>query len=438
MLTRNFSPAVLASVGALFGSAVACGQTGVSATPATPTTAQPDPAMAATSKEIAAVLTAMGHAVVAGDIDAYLKHISPRSPYFLVEQREWAKDLAKADTKPSAFSATIVEASSLETRELAMIGEGGKPGKVETVQAWIGEVRFEYTMPTEGPAKVPSKSVNLSFLVMFLKNHATSAWQYAGEALESLNTTNAIIYYPRGYQAPAKQIAEGFPQAKAHDDEFFGAKIDRVEEIRLFDRRDVLQFSVYPSMFQTDITLSGWSEPGQSIKFLTNYARDVKGWKAAFAHEYGHVDTWELGPKASDMPWWVQEGIAELAAEEFTGGRERMDRVMIRWHKNGELAAWDLISDYRNTPLNKRLHPYHQGQHMVGFISDTFGAEKRKAWLSAMATGTPFAEATPKTLGLTFAELDAKWREHVAGLAAKANAKKDEGKKDEAKGDPTK
>jgi hypothetical protein len=382
----------------------------------------PFPALAAPAREpavrdqIQAALDAMSKAVLAGDPKAYADCIAPRSPFFTVEQAEWAKDLLKPETRPVAFTATVTADGTVD-------GNG-----------WFGPVRFAWTMPTTGEAKT-SKEAAVEFDIL-MTHTGDGFWKYAGEAMDALDAdpkaVRATIHYPKGAKTPppaARQIAQAFPIAKAHVDEFFGQAIDRVEEIRLYDRRDVLQFSVYPSMFQTDTTLSGWSETGQSIKFLTNYARDEKGWTAAFAHEYGHVATWNLGDKAAAMPWWVQEGIAELAAETYTGGRARIDPIIVAWAKRDGLATWDELADYRKTPQDKRRHPYHQGHHMVGFIHDTFGREKCIAWITSMAKGSSVDQAAREVLAQPFADLDRAWREHVAALVAKSKAPAESEKK---------
>lgn len=394
-------------------------------TPAFTPTPTPTPPLTHTHspsprEQIQAALDAMGKAVLAGDAAAYAKTIATplaRSTFFTVEQQEWAKDLTKPETRPVAFTATVTEEGTVTT----------VPGQTGA-ERWVGAVRFAWTMPTTGEAK-RSKDATVQFEAAFVRNvsgDGEHAWKYAGEAMETLDadpkTTHATIFHPKGAKTPAEQIAKAFPLAKAHVDEFFGKAIDRVEEIRLYDRRDVLQFSVYPSMFQTDTTLSGWSETGQSIKFLTNYARDEKGWTAAFAHEYGHVATWNLGEKAAAMPWWVQEGIAELAAEAYTGGRARIDPIITGWAARNGLATWDELADYRKTPQDKRRHPYHQGHHMVGFVFDTHGREKCIAWITAMARGRSVDEATRETLNTGFADLDRAWRDHVAALVARSEA----------------
>jgi hypothetical protein len=390
----------------------------------TPPTPPTSPAKSAATLDVQRVLDTMGKAVVAGDAAAYAACIFPRSPFFLVEQAEWAKDLLKHETKPVAFTAAAVSDGTVAS---CLTSDG------QTVETWTGAVRFAWTMPTTGEAK-KSAEASVEFEAVFMRAAGSTAWKYAGEALDMLDvpvaTTHATIHYPKGAKVPADQIAKAFPAAKAHVDAFFGREIDRVEEIRLYDRRDVLQLSVYPSMFQTDTTLSGWSETGQSIKFLTMYARDEKGWTAAFAHEYGHVATWNLGDKAAATPWWLQEGIAELAAESFTGGRSRINPIIVAWAKKNELATWDEITDYRKTPQTKRRQPYHQGHHMVGFVHDTKGREMCIAWIAAMAGGKSLDEASREVLGTPFADLDTAWRAHVADLVAKTEAE-DAGKRDE-------
>ena len=47
---------------------------------------------------------------------------------------------------------------------------------------------------------------------------------------------------------------------------------------------------------------------------------------------------------------------------------------------------------------------------MVMFVADEFGDDKRMAWARAMAQGQSLDEATREVLGLSFEELDQKWR----------------------------
>ena len=69
----------------------------------------------------------------------------------------------------------------------------------------------------------------------------------------------------------------------------------------------------------------------------------------------------------------------------------------------------------------------------MGYLSDRWGAEKRNAWLRAMARdGLSVEDATERVLGLSFAELDRQWRESLMGEeAVGAGAKGDDADKKE-------
>jgi hypothetical protein len=128
------------------------------------------------------------------------------------------------------------------------------------------------------------------------------------------------------------------------------------------------------------------------------------------AHEYGHCATFEYGPKTSDMPWWVLEGVAELSAEEFSRSKERVEMQVARWARRGELAPWDEMADFHKCPEKWQPQVYGQGHHILGYISDTWGRSGRNKWLKLMANGKSLDDATKEALGLSFAELDKKWR----------------------------
>jgi hypothetical protein len=216
----------------------------------------------------------------------------------------------------------------------------------------------------------------------------------------------------------ATDILKAFPVVKAHDDEGFDVTITRAPDhpiqIKLYDSMEHLKAWVYLSM--PDEVLGGWNEPGESIKFMSNYTVGVDRWTGAFAHEYGHVCTWELGSKPKNMPWWVSEGVSELAAEAFTHDRDTIDRKirgMARINGAGGVVAWNDISDYDKTAAPIKILAYHQGHHMVGYVSDRWGRSKRNAWLRAMTAGKSLDEATLGALGLSFDDLDKQWRESL-------------------------
>ncbi len=196
-----------------------------------------------------------------------------------------------------------------------------------------------------------------------------------------------------------------------------------MQEVKIYPTMKHLQQSIYLSY--TD-GLSGWNEPGEAIKLLTRPTSSSRGLRSLLAHEYGHVATFELGPKANDMPWWILEGVAELSAERFVGagkGKEA-DAAVIRWHDSEKLADWKDLTDFHTVPGSLQHNVYKQGHHMMAFISDEFGKDARNQWMREMSNGKSIDEATRAVMHMSFDDLDAKWRAAVKTLAEKAAAEK--------------
>ena len=219
---------------------------------------------------------------------------------------------------------------------------------------------------------------------------ARKAWR-PGELSDAPNRARFFT----GFEEVARRVVEVLPEVRAHVDNGFEIVIERVQEVKIYPTMRHLQASIYLSYVDG---LSGWNEPGEAIKLLASNKSKEAGLRSLLAHEYGHVATFEYGPRASDMPWWVLEGVADLSAEKFvarSGGYEDAPgeygrdarSAGERWARRGNIAAWNDIADFRATERKWMGHVYKQGQHMLGHVSRQFGRGTRNQWLRAMAQG---------------------------------------------------
>jgi hypothetical protein len=343
------------------------------------------------------------------DKAAYLRHVDERDPEFAMEQRHWADDLDRHT--PLAFEISIIDQPETDADD-PLIG----------ADRATMTLRMKYAMPT-GHAK-GERGKRAIWPGVFAKLDPDGPgpepvrWVYAGEEWieeraaygdAALGTAGTFsVKYLRGSERVAAQVIEAFPSAKAHADDFFKINVTRHIQIKLYQDMEHLKAWVYLSM--PDEYLGGWNEPGESIKFMASYTTGVSKWRGAFAHEYGHVATWELGPAAKNMPWWMMEGIAELAAEPFTKNGESIHRMMLRLADKGTLCPWPDISDYDKAEQRVKRLAYNQGQHLMAYVTERWGAERRNRWLRDVANGTTLEEATNGALGVIFTELDASWR----------------------------
>ncbi len=350
----------------------------------------------ADKESVRKVMDAMEKAVLAGDKDAYMVHVWKEDPCFLQEQKAWTWDF--------------------DRHRAAEFSLGVKDGEPET----FGEddAKFTILMSWSMGEDVPhGKNRKVSYPVVFKKKDGV--WLYAGEDWKKVDapgvdgSAGAVALYLDDAEHPAQTVVDVLPEVRAHVDEGFENKITRVQEVKLYKSMRHLQASIYLSY--TD-GLGGWNEPGEAIKVLADGCRTKGMARPLLAHEYGHCATFEYGPETSKMAWWVLEGVAELSAEGFSRGRASVENRVKRWARRGELAPWEEMADFHNCPDKWQGHVYTQGHHMVGYVSDTWGREGRNKWIKLMAQGKTLDEASKEALGLSFADLDKKWRAALPGV----------------------
>lgn len=338
--------------------------------------------------EINRVLDAMASACVAGDAEAYLQHVDASDSEFRYEQKYFANDARREPPEACTFSVD---------EEGFTVGEGTAEGTFKI--AW--------NMPGKKPREV-------SFKARFVNDNG--AWKYAGETWERLEAPagkgKVLVMFDPGLDEVAAKTIEAFASVREKVEEGFELAGDdiqtRTQKIKLYGTMKHLQASI---CLAYEDGLSGWNEPNESIKLLTGRNSTASGLKRLLAHEFGHVATFELGPKANTMPWWVLEGVAEVATEMVGGSSDRLLRSMRRLAKEDKLAPFAEMADFHVVPDKYRGLVYSQGQAMVGYISEQFGRSGRNKWLRAMSEGKTVDEATVFAFERPFADLDAQWRE---------------------------
>ena len=329
-------------------------------------------------------LRGMEAAALAADADAYLEHVATGDREFLNEQKYFAKDMAKKP--PQAIALTLDE-------ETFKLGDGSA----------IGKVTWRWNMPEK-------KEREVSFEAQFVEE--SGGWRYAGEHWELIETPGSRVCFDPGLEEKARAAASAFAAIRGHVEEEFeltrAALPKKTQKIKLYGSMKRLQASI---CLAYEDGLSGWNEPGEPIKILVGRRSDEAAFKGLLAHEYGHVATFELGPKSNDAPWWVLEGVAELMTDFLSeGSADRARKRVEKWAAEGKLAPWEQISDFENTPGKYAGHVYTQGHQFLLYLTERFERSGRNRWLTAMAQGESIDEATRKACGKPFEEFAKEWR----------------------------
>lgn len=332
------------------------------------------------------LLSTMAAAALAGDQSRYLQCISLVEPVFATEQKNWAADLA--EHLPELFELTLAS-------EPALDGD-----------AAIAEIQFVWQMPG-------GRSRSVAYPARFVMSDGR--WLYAGEDWKLVEGERLTVMYLGPSDAIARAAAEVFPEVR----QSVTAEMDLLDDARFAEH--VQQIKIYPSLahLQKSIYLSyseplaGWNEPGESIKLLASRRMGRRALRPVLAHEFGHVASFEYGPDAIRMPWWILEGIAELVAEPWSQNASTTDRIVREWARIDDLRDWEDLADFRGEAANHTWHVYRQGHHMMRFVTERFGAAARNRWMIAMAKGADLEQATRDVFGMSFSELDRLWRESI-------------------------
>lgn len=378
--------------------------------------------------QIELTLRAMEQAVLEADQPGYLALCDLSDPVFAQEHTMWAADLGR--NRPLKFTLALKD-------ENFEVGDGAAEG--DMVMTWtMSAVKNEnHLKPSAEQLAKPGKERTLTTRCRFTAK--ADRWLYAGEVWNVATGDGVRVLYANGLEKPARGVVEVMPEVKAHVHEGFELEHSELpkhtQTVKLYRSMLHLQESIYLSY---DDGIGGWNEPGESIKILvTRPDREGKSFKPVLAHEYGHCATFFLGPKASAMPWWALEGVADLSAETFSNSRAGTDKRVRGWARKGELRRWEQLADFRGEAQEHQGFVYTQGHHMVGYISDRFGRTKRTQWLREMANGKSLEEASTAALGMSWEQVDNDWRASLSEANSKEDAEKAAAEKAKADAPPT-
>lgn len=344
--------------------------------------------MSEVAASVDTLLLSMEEAVNRDDAGAYMALIDTSDPIWATEQRAWVTDSIKRE----------VEYVTIERAWDAVIEMNDHDEAVTTIE-------IVWHLPGEQLDR--SNTFDARFVPVGLSD---GAWVFGGRAWRKRNSEieGVVVYSDELYKGLDARIAARVPMLREEIESALGAKIEGDVSVKVYPDVASLQASI--SMAYTD-PLSGWNEPGESIKILGRDELDGERLDTLLAHEIGHAVSFEMGEQIIRAPWWVLEGIAEVASDPFrdTSPDVRMKRILAM-HKDGELRDWEQLADFRGEANNHAMFVYLQGWAMVHHITEFYGVDARNQWLAEMGSGLSLDEASRGALGVSFGSLDSQWR----------------------------
>ena len=248
-------------------------------------------------------------------------------------------------------------------------------------------------------------------------------WRFAGRGWEIQldDETNIRVRADRKHQELASNVMMIAPDIAAQIEKDLDRNLSIPLSVKIYSTMQALQFSIAPGYLDP---LSGWNEPGESIKILGRDSMSADRVSTLLAHEIGHAVSFEFGKDIIDAPWWSLEGIAELMTDRYRSTPPE-DRIIgiAKQVARGDRRSWDQLSDFKGEALNHTMYVYSQGWSMVRYITERYGSAARNEWFDALGRGMDVHEATQLVFNISFADLDRAWEQEMIRIAEQADAK---------------
>ncbi len=351
----------------------------------------PLPESAIEALRVSEVVASMQSAIERSDSGAYMAQINPSDPVLATEHRAWFAELSVAP----------VENLRIEidpNTEILLENDG----------SIIAPVVYTWQVPSEDKPRrydMPARFAPIGT--------PQGQWHFIGRAwdIAITDTPGVRIYGDEEHADIANMARERVPVlrdaiAKDMGIDPNGGDLHEVV-VKIYPKMRELQASIYPSY---TAGISGWNEPGESIKILGRDKMKQDRLDPLLAHEIGHAVSFEYGPQINLAPWWTLEGIAEVAAGLFRDSWERKNQRIAQLAQTDNLRDWNLLADFKGEAINHGMHVYLQGWSMIDYIDRSFGKDARNAWFIQLGHGDTLDQASREVLGLPFDQLDAQWR----------------------------
>lgn len=335
----------------------------------------------------------MEEAALRGDPDAYLQNIWDGDTTFWTEQLRWAQDWRE---------------HRLDHFDLALHG-------IQELSPTTAEARM-VVLWSQQESSDDGEAGGTTVSVIFYKDG--DHWLYGGENWKTISSDGILLNYFSNElidnQPQADAVAEYLPGVYNQITREFDFVPEQPAEIKIYETRPMLQTMTRLSMPQ--ITL--WNEPGESIK-VTLGPSNIPPLEVDIAREYTRYILFQMsGDSHGGFPWWLEDGIAEYGCSLFRTLSQRnriIENVAARAAANTDeqrLEDWMSLGETRFEPHSADYSAVvAQSYTLILYISETHGSDARNAWIKALAGGQSVEDATQEHLGISFADLDAAWRE---------------------------
>lgn len=342
--------------------------------------------------DLSRTVARMEQAVGGGNYEAYMAYVWDGDPVFWNDHAHWARDWV--DHPLSIFSIELygIRAVPPDAAEARMT------------------IRWRLDEYQDGGLSGGS-TISATFY------RQGDRWLFGGESWKTAEVEGIKFYYFANEiidnQPQADIVLEYLPSIHVRTTREFDFEPDKTAHVKMYESPVMLYNWTRISM----PTLSVWNEPGESIK-ITLGPNGIAPHESLIAREYTRFLLFEMGGgQRGDYPWWFETGISEYGGSMFNTFSQR-NRMIKRVagvslaNPNQELRLldWDALDAAPTLSTDAMQIAVEQSFTLIHYITETYGADARNAWIKAVVGGQSVDAACQEHLGIAFDDLSAAWR----------------------------
>jgi len=335
--------------------------------------------------EIRVVASSIERAVLKRD-EKFLKTVDPKDETFLQEQKQWFHLLDRFPAR--SFTLQLSSLNISRSKAVANLS-----------MTWSLESR-------------PGNQA-VTYEAAFIEREGR--WFFSGPNFQIMMGRQFIIHYYPQHRDLAKAVLDRLDSVlRSVSEELDYYPKNRIH-LKLYPNEDLLKSSI---SLAYSSGISGWVEPGESIKIVIRRSGGAEDMKPILAHEITHSLMYEMVGGHGGIPWWLDEGVAKYASTPFQPSNiMKLNELEIKKQvSKNMLLSWSELSDEQSIPQETYRMGYEQGWRFVSYVTGQFGRDARNSWLKA-AGSDDIEAATLQVFGMTFQELDGDWRRFMAATS---------------------
>ncbi len=256
------------------------------------------------------------------------------------------------------------------------------------------EIEYKWVIENSAEDRIETETVSRTF------DDIRHDWR-------ELEDEDIHLFWYEGKDSFGQELMEAAQQALVKHAETTDSELEEQVQIYIYGSTEDL----HDAVLYTDEWTGGMAFPEYGIIAIGVEPYNLEWGKRAVTHELSHMVIYQVTySPLSDVPAWLDEGIAMYSEGELTGNfKQRLEKAI----SEDNLFSIRSISGNFPAATEEAELAYAQSYSLVEFLIENFGSAKMQQLLQAFSAGTSLDDALLEVYGFDSKQLETDWRNTV-------------------------